>query len=97
MLNPEKSSPKKGRWLVLEQTDRTKDEVIALIRAIDGAEVQIINAKTYVRFPESRGKSFKPVTKVIKMLCSKQPNVLIADNDSNPPRQYCAVMLKNKR
>lgn len=95
MLNSEKASLKKGRWLVLEQTSHTKEEVLALIRAMEGAEIQIIDTKTYVRFPERQAKTTKPIFKVTRILRQKRTKLLIEDKETEGPRQYCAVMLKN--
>lgn len=97
MLKSEKASLKKGRWLVLEQTSHTKEEVLALIRAMDGAEIQIIDTKTYVRFPERRAQTVKPLSKVAKILRQKRAELFFEDTETESPRQYCAVMLKNGR
>ena len=97
MLKSEKSSLKKGRWLVLEQTSHTKEEVLALIRAMEGAEIQIIDAKTYVRFPEQRAKMVKPLSKVAKTLRQKRAKIFSEDTEAESPRQYCAVVLKNRK
>lgn len=97
MLNSDKTSLKKGRWLVLEQTAHTKEEVLALIRMIDGAEIQTINSKTYVRFPEHRVTAMKPLSRFIRILHSKRTDFFIEDVETDHPRQYCAVMLKNGR
>ena len=96
MLNSEKASLKKGRWLVLEQTSRTKEEVLALIRAMEGADVQIIDTKTYVRFPERQAETTKPLFKV-RILGQKRTKPVTKDKETEVPRQYCAVILKNGR
>lgn len=97
MLNSEKTSLKKGRWLVLEQTNHTKEEVLAQIRAIDGAEIQVIDTKTYVRFPERRAKTVRSLSYVAKNLRLKNAGVFIKSNKMDNPRQYCAVILKKGR
>ena len=97
MLKSEKTSLKKGRWLVLEQTSHTKEEVLALIRAMDGAEIQIMDTKTYVRFPERRVQTIKPLSKVAKILRQKRVEIFFEDTETESPRQYCAVMLKSGR
>ena len=97
MRKSEKSSLKKGRWLVLEQTNHTKEAVLALIRAMDGAEIQMIDAKTYVRFPERRTQAVKPLSKAVNILHQKRAEIFWEDTDAESPRQYCAVMLKNGR
>ena len=97
MLKDEKTALKKGRWLVLEQTSHTKEEVLALIRTIDGAEIQVIDAKTYVRFPERRAKTEKPLYKITKILRQKRAEFLVGKTEVDSPRQYCAVILKNGR
>ena len=43
MLKSEKASLKKGRWLVLEQTSHTKEEVLALIRSFGCKAGLVIN------------------------------------------------------
>ncbi len=95
MLKPEKTSLEKGRWLVLDQTNHTKEEVLARIRAIDGAEIQIVDTKTYVRFPERRTNTVKPLFADATMLRQKRTGFIIKDAEIDSPRQYCAVMLKN--
>ena len=97
MFKSKKTSLKKGRWLVLEQTSHTKEEVLALIRAIDGAEIQIVDTKTYVRFPERQAKTVKPLSKVAKILCQKRAEFFFDDTETEGSKHYCAVMLKNKR
>jgi len=97
MLNSDKTSLKKGRWLVLEQTTHTKEEVLALIRMIEGAEIQTINSKTYVRFPERQTTTVKPLSNLVKMLHQKRTDFFDEDIEIDHPRQYCAVMLKNRR
>lgn len=95
MLNSEKTTLKKGRWLVLEQTNHTKEDVLALIRAIDGAEIQVIDTKTYVRFPERQAKSVRFLYRVTKNLRQKNVTAFVEDAEPERPRQYCAVILKN--
>ena len=97
MFKSKKASLKKGRWLVLDQTNHTKQEVLALIRTIDGAEIQIIDTKTYVRFPERRVKTVKPLSMVAKILHQKRAELLVEDKEMDSLRQHCAVMLKNGR
>lgn len=97
MLESKKSSLKKGRWLVFEQNSHAKEDVLALIRAIDGAEIQIIDTKTYVRFPERPAQTVKPISKIAKLLRQKRLELFLEDTDEESPRQYCAVMLKNGR
>lgn len=97
MLKSEKEALKKGRWLVLEQTSPTKEEVLALIRAMDGSEIQITKTKTYVRFPERQAKTAKTLSKVAKIFQQKRTECFFEDTDTERPMQYCAVMLKNRR
>lgn len=97
MPKSEKTSLKKGRWLVLEQNSRSKEEVLALIRAMDGAEIQIIDTKTYVRFPERRTQAVKHFSKMAKILRQKHTKVFYEDTETDIPRQYCAVILKTGR
>ena len=97
MLKSNKTALKKGRWLVLEQTSHAKEEILAHIRAIDGAEIQVVETKTYVRFPEGKSKSVKPIYKFTKLMRQKRAGCLSENNTMEDPRQYCAVMLKNGR
>ena len=97
MLKSKKTSLKKGRWLVLDQTSHTKEEVLALIRAIDGAEIQIIDTKTYVRFPERQRETVKPLSRIANILCQKRAEFFFDDTETESPKHYCAVMLRNRR
>lgn len=88
---------KKGRWLVLEHTSHTKEELLTVIRAMEGAEIQIIDTKTYVRFPERRVHTVKPFSKLAKNSRKKRVERFSENADFGSPRQYCAVMLKKER
>lgn len=91
------SARNKGRWLVLEQTSPTKEEVLALIRTMEGAEIQIVGAKTYVRFPKHRAKTVNPVSRITKVLCQKRAEFRFEDAEIETQKQYCAIMLKSGR
>lgn len=97
MFKPKIPSLGKSRWLMLEQTSQTKEEVLALVRGIDGAEIKTTDSKTYVRFPEIQTKPPKQLSKVVKLIVTRRS--MVSDNVGkvDAPRQYCAVMLKNGR
>lgn len=84
----------KGRWLEVDTKSKSRDQVLAAVKKIGGAEIRELSGKTYIRFPAFQPQKGVSAFQMIKIAYSR-PSAKKRAEGSNF-RQYCAVIHKNK-
>ena len=87
----------KGKWLELDPRSESTENILTVVRKIDGADILVVSGKTYVRFPANQVQKEKHFTKMIKTIVSPKRSSTIEARETSNLGGYCAVMLKAEK
>lgn len=84
-----------GRWLIIDNQSPSRDMIVASVRKIEGAEIRVVEHKTYVRFNKQNNKAshYATISKIARAF--KKAPTRHEDIDSGENiKHYCAIVLK---